>query len=512
MEEASKKVIIIGGGIGGLGTACLLAKQGYDVELFEKNPNLGGRANIFHAEGFTFDMGPSWYLMPDIFEHFYELLGENIHDHLTLKKLGPSYRVFFPGDEEFPQLDIYSDLERDLPTLEKLEPGVSDKLRRYLDRSGEQYELAKSKFMFRNYNSPLDFLQKDFIKEGTRMNPLQTMERYLNKWFSDDRLKKILEYTLVFLGSAPSKTPALYNIMNYIDFAMGVYYPEGGIYSIIRSLEKLAEGYGAKLHKNQAVTKINVEKGTATGITLSEGTTIDADYVISNADMWFTETQLLEKQHRSLPQKFWNKVTMGPSAFILYLGLKDKVENIEHHNLRFGKNWKANFKEVFDDPKLPTDPSYYVCCPSKTDDSITPPNQDQLFVLVPVASGLGSSPEELQQYRDKIILMMEEDLGIKNLNDRIVYERMYTERDFATDYNAYKGTALGLAHTLKQTILRPKNTSKKVKNLLYVGAGTNPGIGMPICLISAELAYKRIAGITHPAPLTSLQTDDPTKA
>lgn len=504
MEEPNKKVVIIGGGIGGLGTACLLAKQGYDVELFEKNVNLGGRANIFHAEGFTFDMGPSWYLMPDIFEHFYKLLGENIHDHLTLKKLSPSYRVFFPGDEEFPQLDIYSDLERDLLTLEKIEPGISEKLRRYLKRSGEQYELAKNKFMFRNYNSPLDFLQKDFIKEGARMNPLQTMERYLNGWFNDDRLKKILEYTLVFLGSAPNKTPALYNIMNYIDFTMGVYYPEGGIYSIITSLENLAKGYGAKLHTNQTVTKINVKDKYTNGITLADGTVVMADYVISNADMWFTETHLLDKSHRSLSQKFWDKATMGPSAFILYLGLKDKVENLTHHNLRFGKDWKANFKEVFDNPKLPTDPSYYVCCPSKTDNNITPPGQDQLFVLVPVAAGLKSSAKELKKYRDKIIQMMEEDLSIKNLNDRIVYERMYAEQDFISDYNAYKGTALGLAHTLKQTILRPKNTNNKIKNLFYVGAGTNPGIGMPICLISAELAYKRIAGITHHQPLTNL--------
>lgn len=497
-------IVIIGAGLGGLSAAALLAKRGYRVTMLEKNEHPGGRANIFTAEGFTFDMGPSWYLMPDIFKHFYDLMEEDIHEHLNLVRLDPSYRVFFPGDEHIPELDIYSDLERDLPTLEKLEPGVTPRLREYLKRSGEQYALAKKSFMYRNYNSVFDFLSWDIMKEGRRMNPLQTMEHYLNSWFKDERLKKILEYTLVFLGSAPSKTPALYNIMNFIDFDMGVYYPKGGIYEIVRSLVSLCEQHGVHIRTNTAVNNIVVENNTATGVELESGETINADYVISNADLWFTETKLLEEQHQSYPESYWEKRVMGPSAFIMYLGLDKEVPQLTHHNLRFGEDWKQNFKEIFDDPQLPKDPSYYVCKPTHTDDNVAPDGQDILFTLVPIPAGLTPTEEDKKEYRDKIISMIASDLNIPDIESSIVYERSYWGDDFGRDYNAYKGTALGMAHTLKQTLLRPGNMSKKVKNLLYTGAGTNPGIGMPICLISGELAYKRIEGITHPHPLTNL--------
>jgi phytoene desaturase len=398
-------------------------------------------------------------------------------------------------------VDIHSDVDRDLEILEKFEPGISDRFKKYLKRSGEQYSLAKDKFMYRNYNSPLDFLQRDFIKEGTKMNPLQTMESYLNKWFKDDRVKKILEYTLVFLGSEPKKTPALYNIMNHIDFDMGVYYPEGGLYAVIEAVAKLAKKHGAELNTNSPVARIIVEDKEATGVELEDGRIEKADIVISNADMHFTETRLLPKKSQTYPESYWEKQVMGPSAFILYLGLKDEAKNILHHNLRFAQNWKENFKDVFDAPKLPDDPSYYVSCPTKTDDGIAPKGQDLLMSLVPLAAGLVVTKEDKQDYRDKIVAMMEKDLNIPDLNNRIVFERSYWHEDFSEDYNAYKGTALGLAHTLKQTILRPGNKSKKVKNLLYVGAGTNPGIGVPICLISAELAYKRVSNIKHPHPI-----------
>lgn len=500
-----EKIVIIGAGIGGLGTACLLGKQGYEVVLIEKNNKTGGRANIFEEKGFVFDMGPSWYLMPDVFEHFFQLLDEKIEDHFKLVKLSPSYRVFFPGDAEFPMLDMYSDLSKDLETFEKLEKGSAEKMKKYLKQSGEQYDLAKRQFMYRNYDSVFDFLQKDFMKEGLKMNPFQTMEKYLNKWFVDDRLKKILEYTLVFLGSAPDKTPALYNMMNFIDFDMGVYYPEGGIYKVIEALENIARKHGVEIHTQTPVEEIVVENKKAVGVRLVNGDSISADYVISNADMHFTETKLLkEKKHRTFPQKYWDKAVMGPSAFILYLGLNGRVDTLTHHNLRFSVDWKENFKDVFDNPKFPEDPSYYVCCPTKTDTTVAPPGKDLLFVLVPVAAGLQFSDEQRVQYRDKIIEMMKKDLDIPNLEDMIEYESVYTHQEFSKDYNAFQGTALGLAHTLKQTLLRPTNKSKKVKNLLYVGAGTNPGIGMPICLISSELAYKRVVGIKHPRPLRNL--------
>lgn len=500
-----KHVVIIGGGIGGLGLACLLGKKGYGVSLYEKNPMVGGRASVFEKDGFVFDMGPSWYLMPDVFENFFNLLGEDVNEHLKLTKLSPSYRVFFPGDDKFPVLDMYSDLSRDLETFEKLESGSGEKIKKYLKISGEQYELAKDKFMYRNYNSIFDFLQKDFMKEGLRMNPFQTMESYLNKWFKDDRLKKILEYTLVFLGSAPDKTPALYNMMNFIDFEMGVYYPDGGIYKVIEALENIAKKHSVKIYTNSPVSEILVSDKKVTGVQLLSGENIPADFVVSNADMNFTEMNLIKEDSlRTYKKKYWDKAVMGPSAFILFLGLSRKIDTLTHHNLRFSKDWKKNFQEVFDNPKFPDDPSYYVSCPSKSDASVAPAGKETLFVLVPVASHLSFTDEQKKQYRNKVIDMMKKDLDIPDLEDIIEYESMYTHEEFKTDYNAFGGTALGLAHTLKQTLMRPNNKSARVENLFYVGAGTNPGIGMPICLISSELAYKRIEGIKHPNPLKEL--------
>ena len=502
--EKKKHVIIIGSGIGGLGSAALLSKSGYEVTIIEKNKNLGGRANIFEAEGYTFDMGPSWYLMPDVFEHYFELLGEKISDHLNLVKLSPSYRVFFANDKELPIVDIHSDLEKDLPLFEKLEPGITPKIKEYLKRSGEQYEMAKETFMYRNLGFSLDFLKWKIIKKGIELNPFQTMQSYLNKWFESDRLKKILEYTLVFLGSDPAKTPAMYNIMNAIDFNMGVYYPKGGIYEIVKALTKINEKFGTKFKNESPVSEILVEGKKTIGVKLENGEEIKSDIVISNADLWFTETKLLKKQHQTYPENYWQKAVISPSAFIMYLGLDRKLDVLSHHNLRFGEDWKQNFKELFDTPQLPDDPSYYICKPTETDPQLAPEGTDNLFVLVPIPPGLNISETDMKNYRRKILELVKTDLQLPQFEDYIVFERSYWSDDFKRDYNAYKGTALGLAHTLKQTIKRPLNKSKKVKNLFYVGASTSPGIGMPICLISAELVYKRIANIKTPEPLKSL--------
>lgn len=499
-----KKIIIIGSGIGGLGAAALLSKKGYQVTVVEKNKTLGGRANIFEAEGYTFDMGPSWYLMPDVFEQYFALLDEKISDHLDLVKLSPSYRVFFANDTEMPVVDIHSNLEKDLPLFEKLEPGISPKLKEYLKRSGEQYEMAKETFMYRNLGFSLDFLHWKVIKKGIELNPFQTMQSYLNKWFKSDRIKKILEYSLVFLGSDPSKTPAMYNIMNAIDFNMGVYYPKGGIYEIIKALVNINKKHGTQFLSEKPVAKILVENKKVKGVLLEDGVTLEADIVISNADLWFTETKLLSKQHQTYPKSYWEKTVMSPSAFIMYLGLDRKIDSLSHHNLRFGEDWEQNFKELFDAPQLPLDPSYYICKPTETDPDLSPPNTDNLFVLVPIPPGLELSETDMTQYRKKVYQLMKKDLNLPELEDYVVFEKTYWSDDFKKDYNAYKGTALGLAHTLKQTLLRPSNKSKKVKNLFYVGAGTSPGIGMPTCLISAELVYKRIEGIKNPKPLAAL--------
>ncbi len=499
----NKKVVVIGAGIGGLGTAGLFAKKGYDVTVLEKNENFGGRANIFEAEGFRFDMGPSWYLAPDIFEHYFELLGEKISDHLTLKKLQPSYRIFFRKDSH--PLDIHSDLDIDTGAFDSIESGAGEKLREYLKQSEYQYDVATQHFMYKNYDTVFDFLNRRVMTEGQKLSVFSKMHSFVSRFFKSKKLQQVMEYTMVFLGTSPYEAPALYNLMSHMDFNQGVFYPTGGFYELIKSLCAIAEKNGAKLRSGANVSEIVVENGAATGVRLSNGEIVPADIVISNADMWFTETKMLGEKWRTHSQKYWNKRVMAPSAFIMYLGVNEKLPGITHHNLLFSEDWRKNFDDIYKSPCLPDEPSLYVCAPSVTDSSVAPEGKENLFVLVPIASDLEMSNEEKESYADKILNLMETEMRLPGLRDKIEYRRIYTVEDFAADYNSFKGSALGLAHTIWQTaIFRPKNQSSKVKNLYYVGAGTNPGIGTQICLISAELAYKRVHGIKTAGPLDSL--------
>ena len=489
---AQKKVIIVGSGFGGLGAACILGKAGYDVTVLEKNEQIGGRASLFKAKGFSFDAGPSWYLMPDIFEHFFELMGENVNDYLDLKKLAPSYRIFYKDQDK--HIDIYSDLKKDLKTIGKIEPSAPEALKEYLAIAGEQYKIAKEKFLYKNYDSIRDFLTWEVAKNGRKLNAFANMDSYVKKYFKTDEMYKIIQYPSVFLGSSPYKTPALYSMMNFIDFDMGVYYPMGGIHTIVKALEKIAKKYKVTFKTNTDVSKIIVKNGEAVGV-VANGKTINADIVVSNASVWHTETKLLDKQHREKTEKYWKKRTLAPSALIMYLGVKDTYKTLQHHNLVFSKDWKKNFSQIFDNPKWPDDPSLYVCAPSKTDPGVAPKGHENLFVLVPIASGLNYTETQLQEYSDKILETMETTMQLPNLRKNLVYKQIFTIKDFASRYNSQGGTALGLAHVLSQTaVFRPSNINKKVKNFYYVGADVNPGIGMPITLISAELMYKRIIG------------------
>ncbi len=502
-----KKALIIGSGIGGLGTACLLAKQGYHVTVLEKNKNIGGRANVFEAEGYRFDMGPSWYLMPDVFQHFFTLLGEPIEEHLHLQKLSPSYRIYFKDQDE--PIDVEADIEKAAALFETLEPGSGTKLKEYVAQSAYQYDVATNEFMYKNYDSFMDFFNKRTMVEGRKLSVFSTMDTYVKKFFKSDMVQKIMQYQLVFLGSSPYKTPALYNIMSHIDFNMGVYYPEGGIYRLIEVLGGIARKYGAEIRTDTEVSHIETKGRVATGVILTNGEKLTADLIISNADIAHTETALLSSKDQSFKASYWKNRTLAPSAFIMYLGVDGSVDSLVHHNLFFAKDWKKNFDEIFESPTLPNAPSFYVCCPSKTDKSVAPAGKENLFVLVPIGAGVEYSAEMLEAYQTKILEMLEVEMKIPNLRSRIEYIRTYTPDDFTRDYHSLGGSALGLAHTLGQTAtFRPNNVSKKVSNLYYVGAGTNPGIGMPICLISAELAYKRIMGIKTPEPLTEMIPSD----
>lgn len=498
----NQHIVIIGGGFGGIGAAALLSKSGYRVTLIEKNEQLGGRASVFSAKGFRFDMGPSWYLMPDVFEEFFQALGEDIKDHLHLERLQPSYRVFFK-DTELDPVDIYSDFERDKQTFERLEPGSSQALQSYLDKAGYQYEVAKASFLYKNYDCIRDFLTKEVATEGRKLSVVKTMDRYVAKYFKSHEVRKLIQYPLVFLGSSPYNTPALYNIMNHIDYAMGVYYPRGGIHAIVEALATIARSHGTDLRTSQSVIKITTQNNKATGVDLEDGTHIPADIVVSNADIAHTEQHLLQPSERMYSDRYFKTRTLAPSAFMMYLGVKGTLKDLRHHSLIFSQDWQQYFSEIFDHPTLPKDPSIYLSNPSKTDSTVAPKGMENLVILAPIAAGMDIDSKSFAAYGDRLIDSVGKEIGAPDLSKRIIYRSDFTTNDFAYRYNAQAGTALGLAHTLRQTaLLRPNNIHKKIPNLYFVGASTNPGIGMPICLISAELLTKRLLGDTSSAALS----------
>lgn len=499
----TKNIIIIGSGIGGIATACLLSKKGYSVTVLEKLSDLGGRGRVFSEQGFTFDMGPSWYMMSDVFEEFFTALGENIEEHLSLQRLSPSYRIFLKS--EMKHYDFFSDLEKNKIIFDSIEPGSGKVLEEYLETCKFQYEVAKKEFIFKNYDSIFDFFNKRVMTEGRKLPLFIKMNQIVEASFKSEILQKVLQYQTVLLGTSPYDAPGIYALMNHVDFNGGIHYPKGGITKLFEALIKIARKNGVVFRTSSEVKQINVQSGQVSGVTLMDGEIINADIVISNADIEHTDQKLLEPKYREKSPQYWDKRKMAPSAFIMYLGLKEKVSSLTHHNLLFSKDWKKGFEEIFTNPVYPTDISLYVCAPSKTDDSVAPPGKENLFVLVPIAAGLLDNEEIRAKFQETVLDTMQTYMGIDNFRDLIEYKRVYSVNDFKADYNAFKGTALGLAHNFLQTsFFRPNNINKKVKNLYYVGAGTNPGIGMPICIASAELVYKRIMNIIDPEPLKKI--------
>ncbi len=502
-------MIVIGSGVGGLSIAILLAKKGYEVTVLEKNASFGGRGGVFHAKGFQFDMGPSWYLMPDIFEHFFSLIGEDTKDYFELKRLDPSYKIWF--EEQKKPVEMTSDLKRDAQLFESYEPGVMKKINIYLKEAAAKYNISKNTFIYKPFNNVLDFFDKRTLFLWTKFSVISSFHKHIATYVKHPAIRKILQYPLLFLGTSPYKAPAVYSLMNHIDFEMGVFYPMGGMTKIFESLHSIAKKNGVKFIFNTAVEKILVENKKAVGVATKEAK-LSADIIVSNADYHFTEMHLLDKKNRQFSEKYWNSRTMAPSGFIIYLGVDKQFDSLKHHNLFFAEKWKEGFEAIFKGETLPESPSYYICAPSKTDASVAPEGCENLFVLVPTTTNLKLDEATIKAYRDKIITHMIETMNLEGLEDRIIFERVFTGHDFSTLYNAYKGTALGLAQNLMQTaVFRPKTKSTKVKNMYYTGANTNPGIGVPMCLISSQIVYKRIHGIMHGHPLSAEDTKFKTK-
>ena len=489
----SQKVIVIGAGIGGIATASLLTQAGYEVHVYEKAAKAGGRAGQYKQNGFTFDTGPSWYLMPSVFERFYSLLGEQLSDHVQLQRLSPAYKVFF---EQQPTVTITSDIAKDAATFDAIEPGAGEALKRYVQQSNEIYQLSLRHFLYNAFARPKDLFRKDILRNGFRMVRLAytPINRYVASFVTDQRLRQILEYPMVFLGTSPFTAPAIYSLMSALDFKEGVFYPEGGIYTIIESMQKIAQKRGVVFHFDSAVEQILVHDGVAAGVQLADGSRQFADYVVSNADLHFTETKMLPISSQSYPESYWQRKEASPSAILLYLGVEGKLPQFEHHNLLFVDAWRENFTAMYDTHEYPKKASLYICVPSRTDETVAPPEDENVFVLIPVPSG--KTPD--QQTQDALVeryLQQIYDMTGVDLRDRLLSKTVFGPEDFRTQYHAWQASMLGQSHKLYQSaFFRTPNYSKKVKNVWYVGANTRPGIGLPMCLISAELVAEGIVG------------------
>lgn len=498
-----KKAVIIGAGYGGLALANLLAKTGHEVAIYEKNPSAGGRIQVVKQNGFTFDLGPSWYLMPEIFEQYYQLFGRSAKTELDLVRFSPGYKVWSEGYEP---LIIQGDVDKDMTTFEAIEPGAGKKLQRYVTRSSQVYEVAVKHALYNNFTRFSDVLQWPLLRQLPTMLPLvwRTLDAHVSRWFRDIRLKQLLEYHMVFLGSSPFQAPAVYSLMSHLDFRSGVYYPRRGMLELVGSMERLGRSLGVAYHFNSPVKQIVLDGHQATGIELVNGERIAADLVISAADIHHTETKLLPPAARSYSEKYWQKRQPGPGALLVSLGIKGKLPNLQHHNLYFVNKWRENFAAIYETGTVPEHASLYVCNPSKTDPSLAPPGHENLFVLLPLPAGVALTPQQEAACVKKIVKILTEMTGESDLPKRIVSRLIYGPAQFGEQFNAWQYNAFGgESHLLRQSVMfRTRNRSKKVSNLYYVGAGTLPGIGLPMCLISAQLTYKRITRNRRRGPLT----------
>jgi len=485
----SKEIIVVGSGFGGLAASALLANKGHSVTVFEKNEQAGGRASVWEKDGFTFDMGPSWYLMPDVFNAFFAEFDKKPEDYMDLVRLDPSYRVFF---DENDCVDISADLEKNLDLFERLEPGAKEKMKEYLEKSKYEYDIAMKDFIYKDYKHLTDFFKPKLIVEGTKLHMFEKLDSYAQRYFSSEKIRQILEYTIVFLGGSPYDSPALYSLMSHVDFNMGVWFPKGGMGQLVKAMQTIGTEHGVNFYFNEPVTAIKVEKGKATQVKTDKDT-YPVDSVVVNADYAWAEMNLLDKKSQSYSDRYWDKRKIAPSAYLLYLGLDKQLKNFKHHNLYFHPSWEKHFDDIFKQPQWPEKFSYYISCISKTDPSTAIEGGENVFVLIPVAADLKDTEEIRQLYFDKTIDHMEK-LAKENIRDHIVVKRIFAHNDFNQRYNAYKGTALGLAHTLKQTaIFRPRHQSKKVKNLYYTGHYNHPGIGVPMVIISSQILSDMIS-------------------
>lgn len=489
-----KKIIVIGSGFAGLAAAIDLADKGYAVTVLEKNEQPGGRARQFTAEGFVFDMGPSWYWMPDVFDQFFARYGKKTSDYYELTRLDPSYQIFFGQNDVMPLPAGRQELS-DL--FEAVEPGSSANLDRFLKEAAYKYRVGMNEFVHKPGNSIWDFADIRVVSSLFRLQMFQSVSSHIRKLFKNEKLIKLLEFPVLFLGATPERTPALYSLMNYADLELGTWYPMGGMYRIVEAMVSLAEEKGVNLLLNQEVENVNLT-GSSIDRVITRNRDFEADIVVAGADYHHIEQQILPYEYRQYTPEYWDKRTMAPSSLLFYLGVNKRLNGLLHHNLFFDEDFTLHAREIYDTPKWPSKPLFYVCAPSVTDPAVAPGNCENLFVLIPLAPGLEDTEEQREKYFRLVMDRLERLTG-QDIVESVIFKRSYAHRDFQQDYHAFKGNAYGLANTLMQTaFLKPKMRSSKVDNLFYAGQLTTPGPGVPPSLISGQVAAGEIKKIFSP--------------
>lgn len=479
---------VIGSGFSGMSAACFLAAKGAQVTILEKNETSGGRARSFSEQGFTFDMGPSWYWMPDIFEKFFANFGKHPSDYYDLVRLDPGFQVIYgPSDI----LKVPATLEGIYETFEQYESGAAAQLKKFLADGAYKYKVGMNALVYRPAFSWLEFATPEVIAGLFRLHMFRPMNSLTRQYFKDERLRMLMEFPVLFLGATAGRIPALYSLMNYAAFNLGTWYPMGGMVRIGDAMETLARSLGVEFRFSTEVTGFQYVHNRVNNITTTAGNHA-TDGIIASGDYHYIEQHLLAPEYRTYTQDYWNKRVMAPSSLLFYLGVNKKVEKLEHHNLFFDASLDKHADEIYTNPAWPSDPLFYVCCPSATDPSVAPAGMENLFILMPLAPGLEDTPALRDEYFSRIMKRMKHLLG-QDIEPHIVYKRSYCVNDFKADYHAFKGNAYGLANTLSQTaVLKPSLRNSKLRNLFYAGQLTVPGPGVPPALISGELAAKQL--------------------
>ena len=479
-----KKIAVIGSGFAGLTSAIELASLGHHVTVFEKNSMVGGRARKFQSNGFTFDMGPSWYWMPDVFDKFFARHGKKVEDYYKLLKLDPGFSVVYGKDNT---INVPASFEELVALFENIEKGSGIKLKKFLKKAEVKYKIGMDSLVYKPSHSIFEFINLKVLIGVLHLNVFSNFRSYVKKYFSDSRLTRLMEFPVLFLGATPQNTPALYSLMNYSAFSQGTFYPMGGFHEIILGLSKLAKEKGVVINCNSNVDKINVVNRKANEIIVN-GEKLLFDGVIAAADYNHVEQKLLDKQFRNYSPEYWENREMSPSSLLFYVGIDKRLNNLQHHNLFFDTDFDQHANEIYDSPQWPKNPLFYLSCPSITDSSLAPEGNENLMFLIPLAPGLEDTNEMREKYFD-IVLKRLKDLTGNDIQKNIIFKKSYCVNDFENDYNSFKGNAYGLANTLKQTaVLKPRMRNKKVKNLYYAGQLTVPGPGVPPSIISGQIA------------------------